>query len=151
MRQKLIGAAVLAALFLSGIAVGMATDRYLHRPSFRRDPGGEHGGPVPSPEMRDRMVGMIVGRLRRELDLSSDQARQLREMLPRHIAALDSVRALIEPQVEAVAERSAAEVAAILTPAQREVWNQRWRRMGIPGGPPGMPPGDDRRRDGPRP
>ncbi len=151
MRQKLIGAAVLAALFLSGIAVGMATDRYLHRPSFRRGPGGEHGGPVPSPEMRDRMAGMIVDRLQRELDLTGDQARQLREMLPRHIAALDSVRAAIEPQVEAVAERSAAEVAAILTPAQRAVWEQRWRRMGIPAGPPGMPPGDDRRREGPRP
>ena len=151
MRQKLIGAAVLAALFLSGVAVGMATDRYMHRPPMRRGPGGEHGGPVPSPEMRDRLAGMIVDRLRRELDLSGDQERQLREMLPRHIAALDSVRAAIEPQVEAVAARSAAEVAAILTPAQRQVWEQRWKRMGIPAGPPGMPPGGDRGHDGPRP
>lgn len=133
MRQRLISALILAALFFGGVGVGMALDRFMHRPPFRRGEfGGPGGGPL-APELRERMAEKISGRLERELDLTPAQRQQVQTMIPRHIAEFDSVRRAVEPQVEAVLQRSWEEVAALLTPEQRT----KWRAMRSVGGPPG--------------
>lgn len=133
MRPRIISALILAALFLGGVGVGMALDRFMHRPPFRRGEfGGPGGGPM-APELRERMAEKISGRLERELDLTPTQRAQIQTMIPRHIAEFDSVRRAVEPQVAAVLQRSWEEVAALLTPEQRT----RWQGMRAEGGPPG--------------
>ncbi len=133
MRQRLLSALILAALFLGGVGVGMALDRFMHRPPFRRGEFGGPGGGPQAPELRERMAEKISGRLERELDLTPTQRAQIQAMIPRHIAEFDSVRRAVEPQVEAVLQRSWEEVAALLTPEQRT----RWQELRAEGGPPG--------------
>lgn len=141
MRQRLVSALVLAVLFLSGLAVGMAADRFMHRPPFRGERGEHPMGP-PDAAMRERIAAMVSRRLKEDLDLTDDQAAQIRGMIPGHIVALDSVRAAVAPQIDSVVKRSAAEIAAVLTPEQRTRWEQSRRHGGLPGVPPmdGGPP-----------
>lgn len=144
MRQRLISAFILAAIFLGGVGVGMALDRFMHRPPFARGEFGGPGGGPPAPELRERMAEKISGRLERELDLTPAQRAQIQTMIPRHIAEFDSVRRAVEPQVGAVLLRSWEEIAALLTPEQRTRWQamraERGPRGARPPGSPGPPP-----------
>ena len=135
MRQRLMSALVLAALFLSGLAVGMAADRFLHRPPFRGGHGEHPMGP-PNAAMRERIATKVSERLKEDLGLTDEQAGRIRAMIPGHIAALDSVRAAVAPQIDSVVQRSAAEIAAVLTPDQRARWEKSRRHGGLPGVPP---------------
>ena len=146
--------AVLAAIFLGGILGGIAVDRTLlhergHRgplPGMMGGPGGpgrpgELGGPdgpggpgrPMDPEHRAEMQKHMVERLTRELHLTDEQRAKVAEMIPRHMAAFDSLRHSMAPQLRGLLDTLNADMERVLTPEQVDQW-RRMRRHG-----PGMP------------
>ena len=143
--------AVLVAIFLGGILGGIAVDRtLLHGRGDHRPPRGMMGGPggpgdlggpggpggpgrPMDPERRAEMQKHMVERLARELNLTEDQRAKVAEMIPRHMAAFDSLRQSMAPQLKGLLDTLNADMERVLTPEQVD----QWRKMRRPG--PGMP------------
>ena len=100
---------------------------------------GPRGGPPPA-----RMTERLLDRVAADIDLTADQDRQLREVFEtrgRRSREINEVRR----QLETEQQQMNAEVAAILTPEQMEIFeNEIVRRRRDRGGPRG--PGGPRRR-----
>lgn len=87
----------------------------------------------------DELPQRITGRLRRKLDLTDEQAEQVRAILERRYAELARIRRFAQPRVEAQLEWVRKEVADVLTPDQAARWRERFdrfRRVWIPPLPP---------------
>ncbi len=143
--------AVLVAIFLGGILGGIAVDRtLLHGRGDHRPPRGMMGGPggpgdlggpggpggpgrPMDPERRAEMQKHMVERLARELNLTEDQRAKVAEMIPRHMAAFDSLRQSMAPQLKGLLDTLNADMERVLTPEQVDQW-RKMRRHG-----PGMP------------
>lgn len=134
---------VLLAHVLAGMAIGVALERFVfhhrHPPPFEFGMGGpgEPGGPDRHgpPDARE-MDRHMADHLARDLKLSDDQRQQLEGMLPRHRAAFDSLRLEMEPKLKTLLDSSAAEISSILTPDQRQRWDEIRRRGPGEHGPP---------------
>ena len=91
---------------------------------------------------QDRITERIAGRLDRDLDLSDDQARRIRDIIHRHQKNLRDLHLQVKPQVEEELDQMKCEVDSVLTPEQVRQWNRRFQRMHehwINGGPPPPP------------
>jgi hypothetical protein len=87
----------------------------------------------------DKLPQRIAGRLRGTLDLTDEQAEQVRAILDRRYAELARIRRFAQPRVEAQLEWVRKEIADVLTPDQAARWREhfdRFRRVWIPPLPP---------------
>jgi Spy/CpxP family protein refolding chaperone len=103
-----------AALFLVGVAVGAlgANLVHCHRPWCM--PAGRH---VPGAHLGGRRM---TEELRRRLDLSTDQQRQLDVILADTHRQTQAIWQEVRPRVIAVVEQGQNRIAGILTPKQQQ-------------------------------
>ena len=138
-------------VFAGGLAAGFAV-----RPWFDPDPPRGfrgRGGPPPSARMTER----LLDRLDANLELSDDQHGRLREVFEAGRQRARELNAGVREQFEAERARMNADIAAILTAEQMEIFESRIVRMrrdrrdrfgprgpaggrGARGGRPGRPP-----------
>ncbi|MBX7104733.1 MAG: EF-hand domain-containing protein [Gemmataceae bacterium] len=117
--------------------------------------GGTVGAVCGAYWMRERMIAMIqhpeqvpdriLPRLRAELALSEDQARQVEEIVRRRHAAMEAHRAESYPRQLAEFKAMHTEVADLLSPEQRGKWSplcDSVERRYLPVRPAGPPPID---------
>jgi hypothetical protein len=135
--RALIGV-ILAAHLLAGFAAGLALDRFVlhhrHGPFAGMGPG--RGGPPESPAERATMQKHLADRISNDLALTPVQRGRLETMLPRHLAAFDSLRVEMGSKLQTLLDSSSAEVETILTPEQRVKWVENRRRFSDRIGPP---------------
>lgn len=110
--------AALAGLFAVGVVSGglgahLYYARALDRPA----------GPPPM------FTGFMGPRLERHLDLTSEQRRQLREILDDSRLESDTLRRDLAPRMRDVMERTERRIEEILTPEQRERFAQLRRHQ----------------------
>lgn len=146
-RMRLWAGLFVLVVFSAGLAAGFAV-----RPWVDPDPprGGRfRGGGEPPPSAR--MTERLLDRLDADAELSDDQRRRLREVFEARRLRFREISAGVREQFEAERAQMNAEIAAILTAEQMEVFENRIVRMrrdrGGRFGPRG--PDDGRRsRDG---
>ena len=136
--SRVVIVAILAAHLLAGFAAGVALDRFVlhhrHGPFAGMGPG--RGGPPEDPAARAAMQKHMADRISSDLDLTAAQRAQIETMLPRHLAAFDSLRKEMGTRLQGLLDSSSAEVETILTPEQRVKWAENRRRFPGPMGPP---------------
>jgi hypothetical protein len=101
------------ALLILGAAVGVTTDRLLHRPHQQRMRLQE--------EVRDDPLGVME----REIGLRPDQRTRVAAILERRQGAIDSVWQDTHIRLRATIDSLASEIAAVLDPDQA----QRFRTL----------------------
>jgi hypothetical protein len=69
-------------------------------------------------ELPDR----AVARLRKPLNLSNEQAREIKTILRKHLAELQQMRRRWQPEIEAQLDSIEQDVAGVLNPEQAEKW-----------------------------
>jgi Spy/CpxP family protein refolding chaperone len=95
-------------------------------------------GPGPqSAEREERFRGRMLDRMRKELDLTEEQARRVDSLLHAQGEELRALREEMRPRMEAFFERTRHALDSVLTPEQRD----KLSRMRPPGPPPGGPGG----------
>lgn len=146
-RMRLWAGLFVLVVFSAGLAAGFAM-----RPWIDPDPprGGRFRGRGESPPSA-RMTERLLDRLDAAAELSDDQRRRLREVFEARRLRFREISAGVREQFEAERAQMNAEIAAILTAEQMEVFESRIVRMrrdrGGRFGPRG--PGDGSRpRDG---
>lgn len=110
-------------VFSSGLAAGFAV-----RPWFDPEPSRGfrgRGGPPPSARMPER----LLDRLDANLELSDDQRGRLREVFEARRLRFRELDASVREQFEAERTQMNAEIAAILTAEQMELFESRIVRM----------------------
>lgn len=110
-------------VFSGGLAAGFAM-----RPWFDPDPPRGfrgRGGPPPSARMTER----LLDRLDANLELSDDQRGRLREVFEAGQQRFRELNAGVREQFEAERARMNADIAAILTAEQMEIFESRIVRM----------------------
>lgn len=110
-------------VFSGGLAGGFAL-----RPWFDPEPPRGfrgRGGPPPSARMTER----LLDRLDANLDLSDDQRQRLREVFEAGQQRFRELNAGVREQFEAERARMNADIAAILTAEQMEIFESRIVRM----------------------
>lgn len=146
--------AVVAALFLSGVAIG-ALGMHLH---YWRTLAPRHGGFLHSPPPGSAPAAppsMTIGWMERELDLNAEQRDAIREILTDSMRRGGEMRRELRPRVEELMRQTSERIAEVLTDEQRRRYDELKRRQGDHFergflGPPGGR-GPMRRRPGPPP
>lgn len=115
-RRRATAWALALALLALGAATGMAADRLLLG-GLR--PAGRHGPPTPAETLE---------RLRSDLGLSDAQARTIQPLLEERASALGALFARIDPEAEAIRNRTNERVRALLEPDQRARFDARVAR-----------------------
>jgi Spy/CpxP family protein refolding chaperone len=122
-RQRLLGIGVLVLTFLVGAFSGAAIQQVVAARDDtaatepRRD-GGRDGGP-------GRERGMFPYRA---LGLSDEQRAQVDAVLQRRTADLDAFWKEHRPELDAIVDSARAEIRRLLTPEQREKYDEMRRR-----------------------
>jgi hypothetical protein len=75
------------------------------------------------------MPERIVEHMESSLNLTPEQAEQVREIFARRHERFDKMRVEMEPLVQAELDSIREEVSRVLTPEQLEEWNRRFDRM----------------------
>ena len=134
-RTRVWTTVLLAALiFVAGAAVGGGATVLV---GLRRL---EHA--LQHPQM---MPQRITDRLTRRLDLSPQQAAQVRQIITQRQAAFEEIRREMYPRVTAELDRARDEIAEVLTDEQREQWKslfEKTRRRFRPPPPQVLPRGN---------
>lgn len=141
---------VVAALFLSGVAIGaLGMHLYYWQKLGARGPGG----PMPHGPM-------MIGWMERELDLSPDQREAIREILADSVRRSGELRHEMRPRIEGLMRETSERIAEVLTTEQRRRYEELRSRqrqrfdsgfLGPPGGPRRPGAGPWRHRTGPPP
>lgn len=124
-RMRLWAGIFVLVVFSAGLAAGFAL-----RPWVDPDPPGGgrfrgRGEPPPSVRMTER----LLDRLDAAAELSDDQRRRLREVFEARRLRFREISASVREQFEAERAQMNAEIAAILTAEQMEVFEDRIVRM----------------------
>jgi Spy/CpxP family protein refolding chaperone len=140
-RSRLTILVILMALFAAGVLGGVALDRFVlhHRHGPFAGMGMGRPGAPESAEQRAAMQRHLADRISRDLDLTADQRRQLEAILPRHIAAFDSLRLEMGTRLQVLLDSSSTEIETILTPEQRQKWETNRHRFELRRRPPPSP------------
>ncbi|MBD3236203.1 MAG: periplasmic heavy metal sensor [Candidatus Eisenbacteria bacterium] len=131
-RLRLQGMLLIGVVFVIGALAGVAFERA--RESRPRPPHpAPHGDAMPP-------------WLRNELRLTEEQAERVHEILEAHKAPTDAVLQEFLPRLRVVADSIRAEVRAILTPEQQEIFDRHQPPLGEhrPGVHPGFGEGHPR-------
>lgn len=113
-RMVLSGLVILAA----GITLGIAGTLLVIRPTGTRPP-------MPP----DRAVRVMLSRFKEELDLTEDQAAQIKGILEQHFQELESLREEARPKISKVFETLKSDVDGVLTEQQRDEWERLRERI----------------------
>ena len=127
-RRRLVPILLLAVVFLSGLVTGAALMPFVIH----------HFGPAFFPPPSE-MPRLLTERMSKDLDLTDEQAREVRAVLDRHHEETEALRNEIEPRMDQMMDGFRADIIAILTPEQTERFTQRFdemRRKEPPFGPP---------------
>ena len=103
-RSKAWALALLAAVFVAGLALGGAAQAW----AGRRDGCGRSGGTV-----------AVVKDLTRELSLTAVQQDSVRAVFDRHRSEMAAVWQRVHPQFDSLRQVMRAEISAQLTPVQQ--------------------------------
>jgi Spy/CpxP family protein refolding chaperone len=143
--RRWMAAAVLASLFLSGVAVGGVAVLLIRAPSppDRSPPtapvvrGGPRGG-APAPGGLAFVPERTVRRLVEELELTQDQEESVRAILQRQREAARNELTVLAPRLRATVDSAAAQIRRILGDDQRARFDSM-DGLSSPGIPPGGP------------
>ncbi|MCB1183109.1 hypothetical protein KDM41_06735 [bacterium] len=121
-RVRLQAALLLAVVFALGLFLGFTGGRLQHGQRPGPPPKGFRGLP---PHFQDR------------LDLTDEQSRRIDAVIAARKARIDEVLETYLPELRALTDSMRTDIRAILTPEQREVFDQLDREPGGPrnGGP----------------
>lgn len=112
--------ASVVALLLAGIAIGALTMHLYHEHQEGAFPGpfapGGPGGP-----------GAITRELEEALALTPDQRERIREIREEGRRKGRQIREEVRPLLEEHIEKTREEISEVLTPEQREVFDEWWR------------------------
>ncbi len=108
---------LLAVIFASGVLLGVSLTVL-----FRAE---QPRGRKTIAEIRDQMTEKFADRL----DLSAEQTEEVRRILEQRLAALQEIRLELRPRVEVQAAELEKQVAAVLTAAQKEKWQQYYAEL----------------------
>jgi len=118
-RRRRIWSILLAlVIFISGVLVGGGLSFKLVTGGFKR----YFQDPAVSAER-------ITQRMKRQLDLTEEQAVQVRRIIFEQQKAFQSLRKQVRPQLDAQIEKTRRELAAVLTPEQARKWEKRFDRF----------------------
>ncbi len=107
-------------ILISGIVIGAGLTLII-----TGNPGGQNSLP-PGPEyMSGRMLRHIAG----ELKLSQQQQEQLKPIIQQHMKAMDDIRKQASPEISKELKQMNEEILGILDEPQKEIWQDRVRRM----------------------
>ena len=103
------------------------------------------------PQPPERATRIMIGRLGRELGLSSKQDEKIGPILHNHMQKLDNIRADARIEITEQLRQMNEEVSAVLNEDQKQIW-QRWLHiLQAQLRPPGRGPGEGgRHRGGPQ-
>ncbi|HKY59926.1 MAG TPA: Spy/CpxP family protein refolding chaperone [Gemmatimonadota bacterium] len=126
--SPVLAAGLLLVVAAIGVLGGIALDRTVLR--HHGPPGGwigRHGphGP-PNREFRGHVRDRIAEHLGDELELSAGQREELSAVLERQEARLAEAMAETRPRLHQILEDTHREILAILTPEQRERFEESW-------------------------
>ena len=111
------------AIFIGGLLVGIAGDRFYLFQRHRLFPSG------PAARFATRR---IVDHLDRELHLTAQQKTDVQRIIDQHHVRIDSVMSGVQPQIHAELEAANADIEKILTPEQREQFKKMRMRAPFP-------------------
>jgi len=118
-RRRWVWTVLLAlVIFVSGVLVGGGLTFKFITSGFKRsfqDPA----------VLADR----ITHRMKKRLNLTDEQAVQVRRIILEQQKAFQSLRKQVRPQLEAQIEKTRQELAAVLTPEQARKWEKRFGRF----------------------
>jgi len=117
-RTKIIAVIVVLAAFACGIVAGAVGDRIW---MFRH-------GPVRGPASHF-IADRILKRLDRELKLTPQQHEQVKKIIETHRARVEGVFDAVKPQVHHEIEAANDEIRTVLTPEQRQKYEQLRMKM----------------------
>ncbi|MHC4692094.1 MAG: hypothetical protein ACYS67_05075 [Planctomycetota bacterium] len=126
-------------ILLAGFVIGAATIPILAPNRLTRPP-----------KPTEKATSMMIGRLRRELGLSTEQDERIGPILQKHLQKLDEIRTNARTEITDQLQQMDDGVSSVLTDEQKRIW-QRWLRMlQWQVRPPGRGPGEGgRHRGGP--
>ena len=138
--SPVLAAGLLLVVAVVGVLGGIVLDRTVLRHDEPRHSWvkirGVHG--PPDHEIRGRVLERIVVKLADELDLSESQRQEISVVLERHDARLAEEMAESRPRIRQILEETHRDMLTILTPEQRERFEEIWmKRHGH--GPPMFP------------
>ena len=118
-----------AVILVCGVAIGSAGTLII-----RHEPP-----PPPKP------TEFIMARMQRDLQLSAQQSKQIREILTKHFAILDAERDQLRARMDEQFRLMNDEIAKVLDQEQARKFREEFKRFGAPrpgrgGGPPGGHP-----------
>ena len=122
-RTRTTAALSVVAVFIGGLLVGIAGDRFYLLRTHRL---------FPSDRGARFATRRIVEHLDRDLHLSPQQKIDVQRVIDQHHLRIDSVMSGIQPQVHAELEAANAEIDKILTPQQRETFKKMRMRAPFP-------------------
>lgn len=116
--RRWLGIAAMAAIFAGGLLIGAVGGRLIAREQFLSML--RHPEQVP-----DR----IIPRLRSELTLDDEQARQVEAMIRRRYLAMETIRSRSYPELIAEFRAMRNDIADVLSPEQRADWDELSDRL----------------------
>ncbi len=75
------------------------------------------------------LADLITHRMKKRLDLTEEQAVEVRRIIFEQQKVFQSLRRQVRPQLEAQIEKTRREMAAVLTPEQARKWEKRFDRF----------------------
>jgi len=93
------------------------------------------------------LAEQITHRMKRRLDLTDDQAIQVRRIILEQQKALQALRKELRPRLDGQIEKTRQELTAVLTPEQARKWEKRFGHIQrfwlppLPADPRDFPPG----------
>ncbi|MCI0500042.1 MAG: hypothetical protein L0Y36_10280 [Planctomycetales bacterium] len=81
------------------------------------------------PPMPEFVSERMVGRMMQELHLSPQQQEQLKPIITKRMSAIDAIRTEAQPKIRQEIEAMNEEILAILDNAQKQLWQDRIKRM----------------------
>jgi hypothetical protein len=141
---RVVAALVVALALVSGVLLGIASDRLLLLPGARRHGNVTMRGPSapgflfgPSESGRgpgrpsELTADMVTDRLARELDLTPEQRVRVDSIVTRRMAQRRTLMAPVRERMRQLFDSTRTDVDAVLTPAQRaKLDTMRTRRDG---------------------
>jgi septal ring factor EnvC (AmiA/AmiB activator) len=118
-RRRWIWTLLLAlVIFVSGVLVGSGLTFKVITSGFKK----YFQSPAVSAER-------ITHRMKKQLDLTDEQAVQVHRIIFEQQKAFQSLRKQVRPQLDAQIEKTRQELAAVLTPEQARKWEKRFNRF----------------------
>jgi len=139
-RRILLGVLILAC----GVAIGAGAGNIITKNTERERVRQSWLNPR-------RTQGMMAKRIEEKLDLSPEQAKQVRDIVNQRMGAVHQIIEESRPRVREQLDLMKDEVAEVLNENQAQEWRKSFERILRPAGPPrdGHRPGPRGRRRGP--